>query len=81
MLIYLVELPLATVQAIGWGVVPLCFLANIVYFLIDESSAEMEQPFGPDENDIPIEKMIRRIDKHTASQARAHAALMRTHAL
>ena len=67
-LIYLLELPLATVSAIGWGVVPLCFLANIVYFLIDESSAEMEQPFGTDENDIPIEKMIRRIDKHTASQ-------------
>ena len=25
-------------------------------------------PFGVDENDIPIEKMIRRIDKHTAAQ-------------
>ena len=43
MLIYLVELPLAAVQSLRWGVVPLCFLANVVYFLMDHSSAEMEQ--------------------------------------
>ena len=28
----------------------------------------METPFGDDENDIDIDKMLRRIDKHTASQ-------------
>ena len=75
-LIYLVELPLATVLSIGWGVIPLSFFANMVYFLIDMTASQMEEPFGSDDNDVPIEKMIRRIDKHTAAQART----ARTHA-
>ena len=28
----------------------------------------MEMPFGNDTNDVDLEKMIRRIDKHTAAQ-------------
>ena len=28
----------------------------------------MEQPFGFDDNDVEVEKMVRRIDKHTAAQ-------------
>ena len=78
-LIYLVELPLATVLSIGWGVIPLSFFANMVYFLIDMTAAQMEEPFGSDDNDVPIEKMIRRIDKHTAAQARTARTHARTH--
>ena len=67
-LIFLLELPLATVAALSWGVLPLSFTANIVYFLTDACAAEMEQPFGRDANDVQVEKMVRRIDKHTACQ-------------
>ena len=28
----------------------------------------MEAPFGRDANDVQVEKMVRRIDKHTACQ-------------
>ena len=28
----------------------------------------MEVPFGTDRNDVDLEKMLRRIDKHTAAQ-------------
>ena len=31
-------------------------------------ATELEAPFGRDENDVDFEKMLRRIDKHTASQ-------------
>merc|ERR1711988_2070267 len=27
----------------------------------------METPFGPDENDVDVDKLTRRIDKHTAA--------------
>ena len=66
--LFLLELPLALVKELHWGVIPLSLAANVVYFLTDECAAEMEVPFGPDENDVPVEKTCRRIDKHTASQ-------------
>ena len=110
-LIFLLELPLSTVASLSWGVLPLSFTANIVYFLTDVCAAEMEAPFGRDANDVQVEacaplcaycaytsaapllhlrctsislplhllcvlyvvqhqveKMVRRIDKHTACQ-------------
>ena len=43
-------------------------IANMIYFGIDQVSTELEEPFGVDANDIDIEDMIRRIDKHLAAQ-------------
>lgn len=68
MLAYLVLMPMAYVARLGFAIVPLSALANSVYFLIDDCSAQMEQPFGNDENDVAIEKTLRRIDKLSASQ-------------
>ena len=61
-------LPVATATALGWLVIPLCFIVNLTYFLIDECSGQMEEPFGTDPNDVALEKTLRRIDKLTASQ-------------
>jgi len=66
--LFLAGLPVAVVQRLGWATLPLCLIANCIYFLADECSAQMEMPFGTDADDIPLEKMIRRIDKHTAAQ-------------
>ena len=46
----------------------LAFITNLVYFAIDEVATQLETPFGRDENDIDFERMLRRIDKHTAAQ-------------
>ena len=46
----------------------LAFVTNLVYFAIDEVANQLETPFGRDENDIDFERMLRRIDKHTAAQ-------------
>jgi hypothetical protein len=64
----LLVLPVATATALGWLVIPLCFIVNLTYFLIDECSGQMEEPFGTDPNDVALEKTLRRIDKLTASQ-------------
>ena len=45
-----VVLPFALTSKVKWFVLPTSFLANVVYFTIDECAAEMETPFGPDEN-------------------------------
>ena len=67
-LIFLLSLPVAMVAKLSWLVLPLSLTANLVYFLTDVCAAEMEAPFGRDPNDVQVEKMVRRIDKHTASQ-------------
>mmetsp|Transcript_90880 Transcript_90880/g.272937 ORF Transcript_90880/g.272937 Transcript_90880/m.272937 type:complete len:573 (-) Transcript_90880:189-1907(-) len=44
------------------------FASNMIYFAIDEVATQLEAPFGRKENDVDFEKMLRRIDKHTAAQ-------------
>ena len=67
-LLYLLVLPIAFQPSLGWLSVPLCFVSNLTYFLIDECSGQMEEPFGQDPNDVALEKTLRRIDKLTAAQ-------------
>ena len=47
-------------------------LANLVYFTVDECAGEMATPFGADANDVDMEKLIRRLDKHSASLLSVH---------
>eukprot|EP00966_Prymnesium_polylepis_P210744 4879742-Prymnesium_polylepis.1 len=49
-LAFLTVLPFALVADLKWLTIPLCFVANIVYFTIDRSAAIMETPFGSDIN-------------------------------
>ena len=64
----LIALPVAYVRDLAWGMCPLSLVANLVFFVIDECSGEMELPFGNDENDVEVEKILRRIDKLSAAQ-------------
>ena len=34
-------------------------------------ATQLEMPFGRSDNDVDFEKMVRRIDKHTAAQERS----------
>ena len=65
---FLMVIPLAYTSSLGWTIIPLSFVANTVYFLIDECSGQMETPFGEKPNDVALEKTLRRIDKLTAAQ-------------
>ena len=67
-LFFLLLLPLTVPPVLHWGSIPFLFFVNLIYFTADECAAQMETPFGNDTNDIDLEKMIRRIDKHTAAQ-------------
>jgi len=66
--IFLTVVPVAASKTLNWGTIGLSFVVNIIYFSIDEVAAQMEMPFGRDAGDIDLEKLIRRVDKHTAAQ-------------
>lgn len=68
MLCYLILMPMAYVRRLGMAIIPLSLVTNCIYFLIDDCSAQMERPFGNDENDVAVDKTIRRIDKLSAAQ-------------
>ena len=59
-------LPFAAHQTLEWKVVPLALVSNVIYFTVDLCASEMEAPFGDDDMDVDMPKMIRRMDKwHT----------------
>ena len=51
-LAFLSFLPFAIARDLRWVTVPLCFMANVIYFTIDRSAAKMEVPFGADKEVI-----------------------------
>lgn len=66
-LIFLIVLPFAMADDLGILTLPVCFVANLVYLTVDRCASEMENPFGKDETDIDLRKLVRQADKHTAS--------------
>ena len=61
-------MPFFTASKLGYCNVFFCFIVNIIYFTLDQCSSLMETPFAKGINSIDFEKMLRRIDKHTACQ-------------
>ena len=66
-LVFLLLLPFAMIEDLGYVTLPICFIANTVYLTVDSCASEMENPFGNDETDIDMRKLVRQTDKHTAS--------------
>ncbi len=63
LLIYCVTLPLVFVQAMHFWCIPACALIGFVLFGIEEIGVEIEDPFGRDANDLPLEDICASIDK------------------
>ena len=57
LVLYCFSLPLALVDALGWETVPVVFGISYVLFGIEEIGVEIEDPFGDDDNDLPLEAM------------------------
>ena len=77
-LVYLLSLPFALVDRLGNLLVPAMIVTYCVYFGIERCANMMDNPFGNDSIDVDLEKMLRRIDKHSsalvgASTGKRHA--------
>ncbi len=55
-LIYCLTLPFALVHDFGWLAVVCTLLVSFILIGIEELGVEIEDPFGEDENDLPLER-------------------------
>ena len=77
-LVHLLSLPFALAERLGVLLVPAMTVTYCVYFGIERCANMMDNPFGNDSIDVDLEKMLRRIDKHSsalvgASMGKRHA--------
>lgn len=70
LILYSVSLPLALVKDFGWGTVPATFCVAYTFFGIEEIGVEIENPFGEDANDLPLDRMCATIEANLAALER-----------
>ncbi len=61
---YLLTLPMALVADFGWLTIPATLLIAYVMLGIEEIGVEIEDPFGEDENDLPLQSMCETIENN-----------------
>lgn len=62
LLMYCWTLPFALVGRWGWATIPATLLISYILFGIEEIGVEIEDPFGIDENDLPLDDICIKID-------------------
>jgi putative membrane protein len=68
LILYCFSLPFALVESFGWGTVFATAMIAYVFFGIEEIGVEIEDPFGMDHNDLPLEQICLTIEKNLKSQ-------------
>ncbi|NBD10483.1 bestrophin family protein [Corallococcus silvisoli] len=61
LILYCFTLPFALVDTFGWVTVLATFLVAYVFFGIEEIGVEIEDPFGVDDNDLPLDSICQGI--------------------
>ncbi|MDR6404959.1 MULTISPECIES: bestrophin family ion channel [Chryseobacterium] len=62
-ILYVLALPIAYVVSIGFFIIPLTVFVYYVLMSLEMIAEEIEDPFGNDENDIPMEAIAQNIEK------------------
>lgn len=60
---YCVSLPFAIVDTSGWRTILDVFFIAYVFFGIEEIGVEIEDPFGQDENDLPLDQICANLER------------------
>jgi ion channel-forming bestrophin family protein len=64
LIVYCFTLPFALVDAYGWWTIPATLLVAYLFFGIEEIGVEIENPFGHDDNDLPLETFCETIERN-----------------
>lgn len=64
LLLYCFTLPFALLADFGWGTILDTLLVTYVFFGIEEIGVEIEDPFGQDANDLPLEAICQTIERN-----------------
>lgn len=67
LVLYCFTLPFALVREFAWGTVLDTLLVTYVFFGIEEIGVEIEDPFGEDANDLPLDDICATIERNTLS--------------
>lgn len=62
LLLYCFTLPFALLDAFGWAAIPVTLLVSYILLGIEEIGVEIEDPFGHDDNDLPLERICGTIE-------------------
>ena len=65
-IVYCVTLPFALVQDFGWATVLATLFISYLFFGVEEIGVEIEDPFGEDINDLPLDFFCEKIDRSLA---------------
>ena len=63
--LYVVTLPLGFVSTFGWWAVPVVMLVFYILVSVELIAEEIEDPFGVDDNDLPLDAMAQTIRANT----------------
>ncbi|RKG91695.1 bestrophin family protein [Corallococcus terminator] len=64
LILYCATLPFSLVDTFGWVTVPATFVVTYVFFGIEEIGVEIEDPFGTDDNDLPLDAICENIQNN-----------------
>ncbi|MBN2496921.1 MAG: hypothetical protein JXR96_20185 [Deltaproteobacteria bacterium] len=62
--LFCLVLPVGLVDALGWWTVPSMLFIAYSFFGIEEIGIEIEDPFGRDPNDLPLDEICQTIDRN-----------------
>ena len=62
LILYCCSLPFTLVEPFGWGAIVATVLVSYMFFGIEEIGVEIEDPFGGDSNDLPLDAYCERIE-------------------
>lgn len=71
LIIYCLSLPFALIDQFGWWTVADVLFVSYIFFGIEEIGVEIEDPFGEDENDLPLERFCQTIEGNLRALAKA----------
>jgi putative membrane protein len=63
-LIYCYTLPFALMKDFGWWTIPATLFVAFTLLGIEEIGVEIEDPFGTDDNDLPLEQFCETIRRN-----------------
>jgi putative membrane protein len=61
--LYCLLLPVGLTGSMGWGTPVVVALVGYTFFGLDALGDELEEPFGTEPNDLPLDAMVRTVDR------------------
>jgi len=68
LIVYCFSLPFALFDKFNWVTIPIVLMIAYVMFGIEEIGVEIENPFGFDENDLPLERLCEMIQRDVRAE-------------